>query len=167
MNKLSLLLALCLPGALLAGCTLVFAEGEADGEPRRVAMPDAGSQGDAGASGSEGGAASSEGGATGSDGGAPANAAGQGGEPAAAGAGPGAQGGAGSTEVEGLGASCDDASSCSDSAPACPSAAGYCTFYCDEAWVNGWQAVPEKVEQCEALGGSCTEIGEVRSYCVP
>ena len=170
MKKASILLSFCLPAWLLAGCTLVFAESDPEpAAPRQVNTPTAGTKGDAGSPSTGAGGESSEGGSGSSEGGASTDPASGGttGEGGAVSEQPaGGQGGAVST-VTGLGAECADESTCLEAAPECPQEAGFCTFYCDEAWVNGWQAVPAKVDECEALGGECTPIGEERSYCVP
>jgi hypothetical protein len=159
MKKASILLAQCLPAFLFAGCTLVFAEGDPDPEERPTNTPTAGTRavaeaGVAGESG-EGGAGTVV---------PPAGGDGQGGTPSEDPA--GGHAGTGVTEP-GLGAPCQDETTCVEAAPECPQAAGYCTFYCDEAWVNGWQYVDDLVDDCEAQGGTCTPISEERSYCVP
>jgi hypothetical protein len=150
-----------LPVCCLAGCTLVFAESDPEPEPRRTNTPDSGIMPEAGTTG-EGGdgaviptAGSGGQGETGGTGGAPPAAGGAGGE-------------AGSVAVgEGLGEVCAEESTCPETAPECPEEAGYCTFFCDEAWINGWQYDDSLVAECEAQGGTCTPIGEERSYCVP
>lgn len=148
-----------LPAFLLVGCTLVLSEGDPDSEqtPDPSPTPDAGNlPGDAGASNGGSGAGAAQAGGAGGEGGDAVDPMG----------GQGATGGA-ATATPGLGNACTDDSGCPEGAPECPAAAGYCTFYCDEAWINGWQYVPSLVAQCEEGGGECTPIGEERSYCVP
>jgi hypothetical protein len=167
MKKASILLTTCLPVWLLAGCTLVFAEGDPEPEPKRqVNTPTAGThQGGAGSPSNGGGGESSDGG-TGATvlPSAGAGGDGEGGTPSEVPA--GGHGGA-APGASGLGMACADETTCPEATPECPAAAGICTLYCDEAWVEGWRAVDEKVAKCEALGGECTPIGEERSYCVP
>jgi hypothetical protein len=159
MKKASILLAHAL---LVAGCTLVFAESDPEPSPRTVASAGAGTQrgGQGGTSQSAAGAPGEAGAGTVLPGGGAGGTGGAGEDPA------GGQGGA-LIVGEGLGEACEDASTCPETAPACPAAAGYCTFYCDEAWVNGWREVPLRVQRCEEQGGACTPIGEERSYCEP
>ncbi len=162
MKKPSISLTRFLPVLLFSGCTFVWAEGDPEPAPRRVTTtPDAGMQ-----QGDAGGASDGEAGSPAvlPGGGAGGTTGGQGG---AVGEDPAGGSGGAPVIIEGLGEACETATTCSDTAPACPAAAGFCTFYCDEAWVNGWRAVESKVLRCQEQGGECTPVGEERSYCVP
>ena len=158
------LLAHSLPILLFSGCTLVFGTSDPEPAPHRVTT--AGAAGTVQGSGATQGEAGAPGGG-GEAGAGTVQAAGSGGQGGAVNEDPAGGHGGAVPSGEGLGTECEDASTCMETAPACPPEAGYCTFFCDEAWVNGWQAVPSRVAKCLELGGECTPIGAERSYCVP